>query len=74
MNMAIVPKYLLELITPIGKITYMKPGNLDREPELWIRKNNQSAYRVCLKFFPLGGSQIPLNPPCSKGDFTSNSL
>ena len=31
-------------------------------------------YSVCHKFFPLGGSQIPLNPPFSKGDFTSNSL
>ncbi len=32
------------------------------------------TYSVCLKFFPLGGSQIPLNPPFSKGDFNSNSL
>jgi hypothetical protein len=29
---------------------------------------------VCHKFFPLGGFQIPLNPPFSKGNFSSNSL
>ena len=27
------------------------------------------AYSVCHKFFPLGGSQIPLNPPLQRGTF-----
>ncbi len=33
----------------------------------------KNGYSVCHKFLPLGGSQIPLNPPCSKGDFNSYS-
>ncbi len=35
---------------------------------------NFADYRVCHKFLSFGGSQIPLNPPFSKGDFNSKSL
>jgi putative addiction module killer protein len=38
------------------------------------QKLARMLYRVCHKFFPFGGSQIPLYPPFSKGDFISNSL
>ncbi len=47
-----------------------------KEPKLG--KNHppflKGTYSVCHKFLPFGGSQIPLNPPLSKGDFNSNSL
>jgi hypothetical protein len=38
------------------------------------RNSVLEAYGVCYKFLPLGDSQIPLNPPFSKGDFPCNSL
>jgi hypothetical protein len=39
-----------------------------------LQKSFTASYSVCHKFLPFGGSQIPLNPPFSKGDFNCNSL
>jgi hypothetical protein len=43
-------------------------------PQGFSHGKNGKIYRVCYEFLPFGGTQIPLNPPFSKGDFNSNSL
>jgi hypothetical protein len=66
--------------------TDFRVGEEASEPEIVLRLDlGPFSFRVqlgrekisssfCHKFFPLGDSQIPLNPPLAKGDFTSNSL